>query len=171
MKKVIKIIILLCIFLYGCGQLKEKEPLAGEAYEILEELAVDLSDYPDLFSGTVYIVVGQKAPSIDVISGIDIALELKKTKSALDNEINITNKNAIIIGNPCDNKYTNKYLPYEKKCNEYVKKDKAVIKLVKTGSKTYAIVVFGYSPLDTRRAAQVLKNYKTSGLKGVEMIV
>ncbi len=175
MKKTAAIMLILAISLFVCScKPALKEPLAGEEQEALQEepeLEIDLSDYPDFFSGTIYIVVGPKAPSIDVLSGIDIALELEKTKAALDNEIDIDNKNAVIVGNPCDNKFTNEFMPYEEECNEYLEDGKAVIKLVKTGPGTHAVIVFGYTPAETRRAAQLLKNYKTSGLEGTEMIV
>lgn len=141
------------------------------------ECGIGLEDYPDFFKRkSGFIIVGAKAPSSDVAAGMDISGGLTDVTqnfvSALDNEIlSLDSVNAIVIGTPCDNKWSAELLPYKRDCLEYVEKGKAVIRLFKTGENSYAVLVFGYGVEDTRRAALLLKDYKKADLEGTEMIV
>lgn len=79
--------------------------------------AVVLSDYPYFFVNqgkfeAIY-VVGEEAPALDVVSATIISTALARYPnvttevgtSRIDSEIpNIVYRNAIVIGNPCDNK-------------------------------------------------------------------
>lgn len=134
---------------------------------------IGLEDYPNFFRGKpVYIIVGAKAPSSDVIAGTEISsrLTIATPNSALDNEIaNLENTNAIVIGTPCDNNKSAELLPYKRGCLEYLKPDQSLIKLFKTGEDTYAVLVFGYTPSLTRTTANRLAIGKD--LEKTEMII
>jgi len=137
------------------------------------DCGVGLEDYPNIFhQKSVLIVVGPDAPSTDVIAGTDITNDLINSdiSSALDEElVTLDDVNAVIIGTPCDNTWSKKLIPYETDCLEYLKEGQSVIKLFPTGTYTYAIVIFGYTPADTRNAATKLK--RGHSLSGVEVIL
>jgi len=144
---------------------------------------LDLSDYPSPFikSGKLnaYVIVGAKASSLEVVAATEIlsGLEFEERvgsyyPDALDKDFDsIAGKNAILIGNPCNNRFIAALMPYETNCIEDFDSGKAIIKLYKTGDSTYALVVGGYSGQDTRRAAQYLGRYKSKDMKGTEMSV
>ena len=146
-------------------------------------LDIDLSDYPTPFikNGKLnaYIIVGAKATSLEVVANTELLAGIEFTSrigdyapDILDTDLNsIADKNAILIGNPCNNKFIAKLSPYDTDCLEEYEQGEAILKLFKTGTDTYALVVGGYSGQDTRRAAQFLGNHKNKNLKGNEMTV
>jgi len=137
------------------------------------DCGIDLSDFPNLFKGkTVYVVVGEHGSVVDVVAGTDISSILSaNVVSRMDSELDsIDGKYAILIGNPCTNRFIEQFLPYERDCLERVPEGKALIKLMPNND-AYVLIVFGHSDADTRRAASKLKGYKTSNLKGTEMLV
>ena len=141
------------------------------------DCGVGLEDYPDIFKGeTVTIIVGAKATASDVTAGTDISGSLSSVATIgptkLDNEINsIEDRNAIVIGTPCDNKFSAELLPYKRDCLEYIEEGTAVIRLFKTGSSSYAVLIAGNPISKTREAAGWLRDYSSYDLEGGEVIV
>ena len=136
---------------------------------------IDLKDYPGIFEGkNVVIVVGAKASASDVTAGVDVANGLGSytIDTVLDNEISsLDDRNAIVIGTPCDNEFSAELLPYERDCMEYIEEGTAVIRIFKTGSNSYAVLVAGNPISKTREAASYLREDSTKELEGVEVSV
>ena len=148
----------------------------------------DLGDYPNfLIQGGVFkgvLIIGDKAPSADVISITDIAMSLAysienngypiaigetKLASELDN---IKSKNAILVGSPCINKGIADLFPKfdSSKCvDDYtysgIPKNKGIILVVENNGNTQ-IIVTGYSQTNINHASKVLLNYKDYKLDG-----
>ena len=144
---------------------------------------IDLEDYPlPFFKGTklnTYVIIGAEATSLEVVAATELLAGVSFSSrlgdyspDTLDTDLNsIADKNAILIGNPCNNKFIAKLMPYSNDCLEDYKPGQAIIKLFRTGENTYALVVGGYSGQDTRRAAQYLGDYESNILEDNEMIV
>ena len=161
---------------------------------------VDLSKYPQMFlrDGKFdgLFVLGKKANTESFLALGDLATSLQyssKTQSivsngpikvismqriqvgntVLDSKINkINGNNYIIIGGPCQNSIASKLLNNPTPCDKNIPKGKGIIKTFKYDDKV-AIIVYGDSASDTRRAAMVLANYEdyTDDLKGSEVII
>ncbi|GEM_PF-6679249 len=153
----------------------------------------DLRDYPNfliqdgVFKGV--LVIGDKAPSADVISITDIAMSLSysvgnggypiaigetKLASELDN---IKSKNAILVGSPCINKGIADLFPKfdSSKCvddHTYsgILKNKGIILVVENNG-NMQIIVTGYSQTNINHASKVLLNYKYYKLEGNSIII
>lgn len=144
---------------------------------------ITLDDYPSPFLKgnklNTYVIVGAQATSLEVVAATELLAGVEFDSRAgdyapdtLDTDLNsIAGKNAILIGNPCNNKFIAKLMPYVNDCLEDFNSGEAIIKLFKTGDNTYALVVGGYSGQDTRRAAQYMGNYKSKTLGRTEMKV
>ena len=134
---------------------------------------VDLSDFPFLFKGKkVTIIIGAKATASDVVAGDTVRSALSGAVSALDNEVgDLDDLNAIVIGTPCDNKFSKELIPYSRDCLEYIQEGTGVIRLFKTGKNNYAVLVAGNPITMTRKAATWLKDYQKHDLEGAEVIV
>ena len=87
----------------------------------------------------------------------------------------ITGKNVIVVGGPCVNTAAATLLGSPVPCTTGFEDGKAMIRLFDNGGGKVALLVAGYSALDTRRAARVLgqyDTYKTAGkLKGTNVEV
>lgn len=136
--------------------------------------AVDLSDYPDFFikNGRFngILVIGENAPGEDVVSAIDIAyaFPVPVGASRLDSEISdITDYNAIVIGNPCVNSAAAE-LEETVECD--TEKGKGYIKLFEHGNRMQVLVT-GLESTDRRAAARVLARYNEFNLEGDAMEV
>ena len=142
-------------------------------------LALDLSDYPNMFTNNVRIIVGKAADAEDVLGAIDIAVTLqqkmgnKRLESAiLDTEVdNIEAENTIIVGGPCINSIAAKLMDYPSNCMAGFELGKGKIILYEFENGNYALLVAGTTALDTRRVTTVLSNYKDYEMTGNEMIV
>ena len=167
----------------------------------------DLSDYPTMFikdgNFDSYIVVGDKAPAIDVVSATMIALrlqlelnkmdgdEIKESNVRLASEISdVYEKSLISVGLVCDNDVTLKLLQDAaldqvdpnafsrrvfdvQNCNPFdLKPGQGIIKYLNINGK-HQLIVSGYAPTDTRKAAEVLNRFDQFGrlLQGYEAIV
>ncbi|MBW2996449.1 hypothetical protein KY332_04055 [Candidatus Woesearchaeota archaeon] len=139
------------------------------------DCGVDLADYPDIFKGkSITIIVGAKASASDVTAGVDVSNGLSgyNIDTRLDNELtNIDERNVIVIGTPCDNEFSAELLPYERDCLEYIEEGTAVIRIFKTGSYSYAVMVAGNPISKTREAASYLRADSSKKLEGVEMVI
>ena len=137
------------------------------------ECDIGLENYPDFFDGKkVDIIVGYDAPSIDVVAGIDLTPSLDSARSMLDNEIeSLEGRNAIVIGTPCDNKFSAELMPYTRDCLEGIQERTAVIALFKTSENSYAVLVAGNPSSMTREAAGWLRDYSKHDLERAEVII
>ena len=83
----------------------------------------------------------------------------------------ITAQNMIVVGGPCANSVAAELMGTSPEtCADGFTEGKAMIKLYEQGSKV-AMLVAGYSALDTRRASRVLANYDQYALSGTEVEV
>ncbi len=151
----------------------------------------DLAEYPypyvDKGSIVGKIVVGAQASTFDVLSAIDIAEGLYQSigveQSNINNETvflgvaildsdvtDMYSENYISVGNPCVNTLSAELLGNPVNCIEGFEQGKALLKLFTAGDKTHLLVA-GYSDMDTRGAALVLRNYDDYDLQGDEVEV
>ncbi|MFH1510303.1 MAG: S-layer protein [Candidatus Woesearchaeota archaeon] len=79
----------------------------------------------------------------------------------------IAAQNMIVVGGPCANAVAAQLMGNPADCTEGFTEGKAMIKLYEQGSKV-ALLVAGYSALDTRRACRVLANSGQYSLSGME---
>lgn len=123
------------------------------------------------------LIVGDKGTSKEVqaASAIATSLNAGTIYGTLASEIStIKNKNVILIGNPCNNRFVAQLLPYENDCLEDYEEGEGRLSLFVTGQSeakhTYALVVSGYSSDDIVRAAEILAGYEFNMdvLKGAE---
>jgi len=86
--------------------------------------------------------------------------------------LNVKGINAIVVGGPCANAAAAELMGSPANCAEGFEEGKAMLKLFEN-SGNVAVLVAGYSAMDTRRAARVLANYETYKAKmvGKEVIV
>jgi len=155
--------------------------IEGSVTFSLEQVAVamdDLSYYPSQYfaSGAFdgKIVVGQIAPTSDVVAAIDIAASLQNGSNGtfpvgiavLDVDVpNPYILNLISVGNPCNNKVTAKLMGNPDHCLQGFSAGHGIIKLFSNNGKTQ-IVVAGYGNDDTLVTARVLADYDDYQLKG-----
>jgi len=155
----------------------------------------DMSDYPTMFvkegKFRSYLVVGEQAPAEDVVSAMNIATRLQyemmgsnrviNHQVKLDTEVpqDIYSKNLILVGKACDNKVMLKFLrdhytmPQLDCANPFsLSAGEGIIKYLRENNK-HQLIVSGYEPEDTRRAAQVLHELEENLalLNGHEIIV
>ncbi len=142
-------------------------------------IGIDLSDYPEITNG-MKSVVGNKAPSRDV-QNLDIIVralnseDIFLSENKLSSEVaDIRTANYLVIGNPCDNPLAAELMKKEVIENEgcdVFAAGEAIIKLYATSSNTVALLVAGRTPIDTKRAAEVLADYSSYHLSGTEVKV
>jgi len=161
-------------------------------------IAVDLSDYPDMFIEdgwlNAIIAVGKHAPSSDTIAVTNIALGLQKdcvsTVVECDpicREVHIVNPipstvnkfdteipdpratNVISVGSPCVNQVSQELIG-EADCTMGVQDDQVYLQLFSDDS-THQMVVFGGNDQDTISASRMLMNYEEYDLFGEEMLI
>ena len=72
----------------------------------------------------------------------------------------ITAQNSIVIGGPCANTAAATILGNPKPCGKDFSPNTALIKLIEHGNGNVALLVAGYDPIDTRRAARVVAEYE-----------
>ena len=142
--------------------------------------AADLSDFPDMFIEdgklNALIVVGNDAPSSDVIAQTNLALFFTSYLgkpvtgySKLASEVDNLEQNLILIGSPCNNDISLEILDAET-CNEGLEQGEAIIKLVEGDENSYLMVMSG-SDKGVREAANVLANYEDYNLNGDEFVL
>jgi len=135
-------------------------------------LPADLVSYPEFFIGkdgkfNGFIVVGDEAPSSDIMAATDISAGLRDYSPGpvlLASEVGTKvseNDNFIIVG-----REANKILVSENLIKlEPLKEGEGLIQVFR--DRNYFIVsVTGYSDVDTRNAAKVLSNWEQFGLRG-----
>lgn len=138
-------------------------------------MEADLANYPDLFikdgALNAYFVVGWEAPSIDNLAMTDIAVGLPVEvfdATKLDAEISDPlHNNLIVVGKTSDNTVANLLMGG---VTSFLNEGEGMIKLFENNGYVQMLVT-GYSPEDTRKAARVLMNYQDFNLQGTEIIV
>ncbi len=88
----------------------------------------------------------------------------------LASEVDVDETNLIVVGGPCANAIAAEVMGNPANCAEGFEEGKAVVKLYDTGN-NIAMLVAGYSAMDTRRATRVVANYDVYDLSGDEVEV
>lgn len=140
-------------------------------------LGIDLANYPGLFIKdgwfNGYFVVGWEAPPIDNLAMTDIAVNgdyevVDATKLDIELSDPLSN-NLIVIGRPEDNQVA-RMLTGESKASNFLKPGEGMIKLYSNNGYVQMLVT-GYTPEDTRKAAKILRDYQDYKLEGTKIIV
>ncbi|MBD3248899.1 hypothetical protein GF336_02530 [Candidatus Woesearchaeota archaeon] len=110
------------------------------------------------------------------VSGVSSVTSPVKIPSAkLASEItDVTAQNMLLVGGPCANAATAEAFGLESSvpgCLEGFEEGKAMIKVEEMSSGKVAMLVAGYSAMDTRRATRVVANYDDYALSGDEVEV
>ncbi len=142
----------------------------------------DLLDYPIPFvvngsSGNTLIIVGENSKAEDTLGAIEIANSLELNISSelivLDTQIrSVKESNAIVVGGPCVNIAAAELLGFPDNCDNGFYSGKSKIKLfqgMEGQNGNVALLVAGYSAMDTRLACSVLSNYKDYNFNGKEI--
>ncbi|VVB80823.1 Uncharacterised protein [uncultured archaeon] len=132
--------------------------------------AYSISDWPSFFvkdgKFSALYVIAEEAPALDVVSATVISTSLAKYEnvtteigtSKLDTEIaDITVKNAIVIGSPCDNRAAYQLMAGPEPCNKDLAGSVGYIKLFENNGKVQLLVT-GISEKDRHAAAKFLAN-------------
>jgi len=82
----------------------------------------------------------------------------------------VKTKNVILVGGPCANSAAATIMGSPQPCSKDFTEGKALLKLYEN-SGNVALLVAGYSAMDTRRASRVVADYGKYSLKGAEMEV
>ena len=99
-----------------------------------------------------------------VYIGVDAAV--------LDTEvIDFSAQNIIVVGGPCVNAAAADLLGNPEDCTEGFSEGMATIRLYERANGNVALLVAGYTGLDTRRAARALSEYNLHAFSGTEMEV
>jgi len=129
-------------------------------------------------SGQAFVVSGEVKSTIigststKVLKKVTIPLA-KSDAEALQKDPEMNKKNYLLVGGPCANKATAKVLGSETSwpgCAAGFEEGIGRLVLVESNDKV-AMVVAGYTGLDTTRATRVLKNYQEYTLEGSEVEV
>lgn len=142
---------------------------------------LNLGNFPGIAKG-LSIVVGDKAPPEDVVIAEDILTRVASEardvgRGMLASEISLGTKDYLIVGNPCDNAAAAELFKIDIFLNtntpacQVFKPGQGLIKLFMTSDNHIALYVGGYSPFETKRAAQRLLDYKKNPLLGIEQKV
>ncbi len=158
-----------------------------------EEPVIDLANYPYPFikdgKFNALVVLGDQASPTDVYTGIDLAANLQylsRTKKEANNgdskvvyyqlqpisvgsftrasEVaDIKAQNALVLGGPCANAAAAELMGNPVNCAAGFVEGKAFIRLFDNNNGKVALLVAGYSALDTKRALFALQNYDSFG--------
>ncbi len=147
--------------------------------EDMKETDVTLADIPDFIGGMDFIV-GNKAPSVDIVTISEIKSSLMEkgieTGSAklADSVDDYTSGNHIIIGSPCDNPAAAELLKKEISegggCGIF-EEGTAMISLFRTSGDSIILYAGGGTGADTRKAGRVLANFDDYTLAGAAVEV
>jgi hypothetical protein len=134
--------------------------------------------YPDTQAETlVYVTSGATTTSSSSSGGLttDVVQFIDVGAVKLASEVtNPSSGNLIIVGGPCANSVARTVMGVTSaSCADGFEPGKAMVKLYEHAPGKVAMVVAGYSAIDTRRASQVVANYKdyATTFKGSEVEV
>ncbi|MEM3126526.1 MAG: S-layer protein [Candidatus Woesearchaeota archaeon] len=121
--------------------------------------------------GLVYIVTApEDTPAAASGTAFQVARIDVGTAKLASEVSDIRAVNAIVVGGPCANAAAAELMGNPANCAEDFEEGRAMIKLYENGGNV-AVLVAGYSAMDTRRAARVLANYEDYDLTGKEVVV
>ncbi len=125
--------------------------------------------YPDDYTYGL-IFVAPTAATVSTTGGVEVIelVPIQVGSAKLDTEIaDATAQNLIVVGGPCANSVAATLMGNPADCAAGFTPGEAMIKLFEQTNGKVAVLVAGYSALDTRRASRVLANYKDyAGLAG-----
>jgi hypothetical protein len=127
----------------------------------------------DLVTAQVFITkVGANVVSSG--SGAVQFQQIQVGTAKLDTDItDVTAQNLIVVGGPCADNVAARLMGNPADCAAGFKEGEAMLKLYEQSNGNVALLVAGFSAMDTRRASKVLANYKdyAASLKGTEVKV
>jgi hypothetical protein len=131
----------------------------------------ELRYYEDITNYGVYVA---PTGATTTTGGSNTYQEMQKIEvgaAVLDTEVaDYTAQNLIVVGGPCANTVAASLMGNPADCAAGFEQGKAIIKLFENNGKV-AVLVAGYSDMDTRRASRVLAGYTKYSLSGAEMQV
>ena len=145
--------------------------------------AYTLADYPYFFIEedrfkAIY-VIGEEAPALDVISATVLSTALAKYPnvtteigtSRIDTEVpDVTTKNAIVIGSPCENRAAAQLEGDPSPCNKNLGGSAGYIKLFEHNGKVQLLIT-GITAEDRNQAAKFLAERSLSQLNGTTYVI
>ena len=117
--------------------------------------------------------VGAVVSSGSAASSIEFQ-QIQVGTAKLDTDISdVAAQNLLVVGGPCVNSVASTLMGNPTNCAEDFTEGEALIKLWEQSNGNVALLVAGYSALDTRRASKVVANYKdyADKLTGTEVVV
>jgi hypothetical protein len=123
------------------------------------------------------VFITTKGAAFTEVAGEGDAVQVQKIDvgaTKLASEVaDIKAVNSILVGGPCANAAAATVMGNPADCTEGFEPGVGMIKMFDVGSGNVAMLVAGYSALDTRNAAQVVANYKqyAGSLKGTAVEV
>jgi len=148
---------------------------------------IDLSQYPSFFIqngiANLDIVVGDNAPSSDVVASIGIATNIaaKASGGPLDAKLSsdivgLFDKNTILLGNPCTNEWIHAVLGREMACAEVLDSygivdGEGMIFLFEGSNGKISVVAAGTTSNAVKIVAKVLAKSDTYSISGTKVLV
>ena len=142
-----------------------------------------IADWPSFFVSNgkfnAIYVIGEEAPSMDVVSATVISSSLAKYEnvttevgtSKLDVEVgNISTKNAIVVGSPCDNRAAYQLLGNPEPCYKDLAGSVGYVKLFESNGRVQLLVT-GLDEKDRNAAAKFLANSNLKAINSSEFVV
>jgi hypothetical protein len=131
--------------------------------------------YPDdQVTAAVFVTSGATSESSSGVDMTKTIVPIPVSASKLASEVSdIKAQNSIVVGGPCVNPAAATLMGNPANCAAGFEEGKAMIKLFEFDNGNVAMLVAGYSALDTRRATTVLAQYKqyADQLVGDEVVV
>tara|TARA_Y100000310_G_scaffold165965_1_gene165714 strand:+ start:87 stop:884 length:798 start_codon:yes stop_codon:yes gene_type:complete len=107
---------------------------------------------------TSLIIVGKVSADIDTQSATSLLGSVSSNSNEslsieIDEEVDVENKDYIVIGGPCANQLASELLGKPENCAEGFEEGKAILQLFEIGSNN-ALLIAGYSGEDTKKAVE-----------------
>lgn len=145
--------------------------------------AVMISDWPSFYVSNgkfnAIYVIGEEAPALDVVSATVISSSLAKFEnvttevgtSRLDTEIaNISTKDAIVVGSPCDNRAAYQLMGSPEPCYKDLSGSVGYIKLFQNYGRVQLLIT-GLDEKDRNAAAKFLANSNLKLINSTEFVI
>ncbi|MBD3310540.1 S-layer protein [Candidatus Woesearchaeota archaeon] len=131
-------------------------------------------DYPEeQIEPLVYVTAGTVTSQRVAGGGETVSItQIEVGAAVLASEVaDVEAQNLIVVGGPCANAVAAEVMGNPEDCAEGFEEGKAKIKLIEQASGKVALLVAGYSAMDTRAACRVLADYDRYALSGDEVEV
>jgi len=145
--------------------------------------AYTISDWPYFFVNnnrfSAIYVIGEESPALDVVSATVISTSLAKYEnvtteigtSKLDTEVSdITAKNAVVVGSPCENRAAYLLMGSPEPCYKDLAGSVGYIKLYEHNGKVQLLIT-GFHEKDRNAAAKFLANSNIKVIKSSEFVI